>query len=127
MQVVIPTYGRSTQTLQHTLRQLLADNIFPTLVVQEREKTLYDWYKSGDIVVLPRHIQTIAPTRDWIIHDMPGDDLVVMMDDDLQFACRRIRHQWRTSSWSRISWREYLLAIGRRCCELQYEWRRGVD
>lgn len=87
MQVVIPTYGRSIRTLQHTLRQLLADGILPTLVIQEREKSLFDWYKS--VTVLPSHIQTIAPTRDWIIHDMPGGDLVVMMDDDLQFACRR--------------------------------------
>lgn len=90
MQVVIPTYGRADMRLQHTLAQLFTEGVRPTLVVQQREAHLYTW---GDamcnIAILPPHISTIAPTRDWIIHDMPGEDRVVMMDDDLQFAVRR--------------------------------------
>ena len=90
MQVVIPTYRRATKAQQHTLRQLLAAEIPVTLVVQDFEKNLYGWLPpDAHLAVLPYHITTIAPTRDWIIHDMPGDNEVVMMDDDLQFACRR--------------------------------------
>lgn len=90
MQVVIPTYGRADFRLQHTLRQLHEEGIHSHLVVQNREAHMYkDWTGPHKLVILPAHITTISPTRDWIIHDMEGSDLVVMMDDDLQFACRR--------------------------------------
>jgi hypothetical protein len=89
MDIIIHTYGRADRRIQHTLRQLLTDNIHPMLVVQERERHLYDWYKSGHVHVLPGHITTLAPTRDYIIHSMPGDDHVVFLDDDLHFAVRR--------------------------------------
>lgn len=89
MDVIIHTLGRATRAEQHTLRQLLEDNIRPTLVVQEHEKPKYGWYASGNVVAVPDAIRTLAPTRDWIIHSMPGDDKVVFMDDDLHFAVRR--------------------------------------
>jgi hypothetical protein len=88
LDVVIPTYGRATKARQHTLRQILETGIEPTLVVQEREAESYHWY-AGPVWVLPDHVHTIAPTRDHIIHDMPGSDHVLMLDDDLQFAVRR--------------------------------------
>lgn len=88
MQVLIHTLGRATPALQHTLAQLRGDDILPTLVVQEREASLYDWY-GGPVYVLPDNIRTLAHTRDHIIHEMEGPDHVVFMDDDLVFATRR--------------------------------------
>lgn len=88
MDIIIHTLGRATPAQQHTLRQLLDASIQPTLVVQAHEKEKYDWY-NGDIQVLPANITKLAPTRDWIIHDMPGPDKVVFLDDDLHFAVRR--------------------------------------
>lgn len=88
MDVIIHTYGRAKRELQHTLHALIADGIRPTLVVQARELFEYVWY-DGPLCALPDHIRTLAHTRDHIIHDMPGDDHVVFMDDDLRFAVRR--------------------------------------
>lgn len=88
MQVIIHTLGRATWAQQPTLHQLLADGICPTLVVQAHEADKYSWYE-GEVHVLPDSIRTLAPTRDYIIHDMEGPDKVVFMDDDLHFACRR--------------------------------------
>jgi hypothetical protein len=60
----------------------------PILVVQSHEADKYSWYH-GPIHMLPPTIKTLAPTRDYIIHDMPGDRSVVFFDDDLHFAVRR--------------------------------------
>lgn len=61
------------------------------LLVQESEATEYaKMIGPHELWVLPPHIKTLAPTRDYIIHDMPTEsDHVVFMDDDLQFAVRR--------------------------------------
>lgn len=88
MDVIIHTYGRAKRGLQYTLTALLEDGIQPLLVVQAREAHEYSWYP-GETYSLPDHVRTLAHTRDHIIHDMPGDDHVVLMDDDLRFACRR--------------------------------------
>lgn len=88
MDVIIHTYGRAKRELQHTLTALANEDIRPLLVVQEREKNEYDGFPAI-VYVLPDHIRTLAHTRDHIIHDMPGDDHVVFMDDDLRFAVRR--------------------------------------
>jgi hypothetical protein len=88
MDVLIHTSGRASLSAQHTLRALNADGINPVLVVQERDAS--DYQRMGFRThVLPEHIHTLAPTRDYIIHDMPGDDHVVFMDDDLVLATRR--------------------------------------
>ena len=89
MDIYIHTYGRSDPNKQHTLKQFSLANVWPTLVVQDREKHLYDWYDQGRVLVLPPHITQLAPTRDYLIHDVEGDDRVLFLDDDLHFAVRR--------------------------------------
>lgn len=89
MDILIHTYGRATLPQQHTLQALLSADILPTLVIQHREIDLYGWYK-GPIHVLPPHLQTLSPTRDYLIHDKSWkDDKVVFFDDDLHFFVRR--------------------------------------
>lgn len=87
--IYIHTYGRHD-------RQVTWDRLPPAvrkdtvLVVQHRERKLYDAYP---IKVLPKNIETLSPTRHHILHklhdvdnDGPG---LVMMDDDLRFCVRR--------------------------------------
>lgn len=88
MDVLIHTLGRAKPSLQHTFTALKADDIHPTLVVQFHEGDLYDAF-DAPVYILPERISKLAETRDHIIHDMGGDDSVVFMDDDLDFAVRR--------------------------------------
>lgn len=93
MDIVIPTLGRAHIGLQATLNQV-CDLGRVKLVVQPHEVADYAAMLAScpervDIFVLPERIKGIAATRDYIIHDMPGDDHVVMLDDDLHFAVRR--------------------------------------
>lgn len=90
MDVVIPTYGRPQQSRQHTLNALVADGVLPVLVVQHREHEQYRWY-DGPVHVLPPEIKTVAPTRDYLIHNPVWKERsVVMLDDDLHFFARRV-------------------------------------
>lgn len=89
MDVLIPTYGRPLPERQHTLRALRADGVLPVLVVQHREHTAYSWYE-GPVHVLPPDLTTVAPTRDYLIHNRIWHaERVVMLDDDLHFFARR--------------------------------------
>lgn len=93
MYIVIPTYGRTTN--QTTYWSLTKEaRLKTTLVVQHREWLDYWQYSQGTgkgsgvpFVVLPPHIQTVGPTRQWIIENFSGK--VLIMDDDLVFATRR--------------------------------------
>lgn len=87
MDIVIPTLGRALNKLQPTFNQLREAGVEATLVVQPHEEKLYQ--PIGPVHVLPERIKGIAATRDYIIHDMPSDEPVCMMDDDLHFAVRR--------------------------------------
>lgn len=89
MDIHIHTYGRADLRRQHTLRALHEAGIHSTLVVQQREKDLYDWEGPHTLYELPSKIQTRTPTWDHSIHDMNGSDHVVVLDDDLNFAVRR--------------------------------------
>lgn len=61
-----------------------------TLVVQDKEAEEYKKMTGPHkFYTLPPAITRLSPTRDHIIHDMSGDDHVVFMDDDLDFAVRR--------------------------------------
>jgi len=84
MQVFIPTYGRASS--QTTYAALKGAGVAVTLVVQHRERDLYGAYPH---VVLPPHIQTIAPTRQYILDNLLKQDKFVMVDDDLHFYHRR--------------------------------------
>lgn len=89
MDILIHTHGRPQQHRQHTLRALKAEGLFVKLVVQANERKAYEGW-GFPLVVLPEQIRRLAPTRDWIIHDMVSDhDKVVFLDDDLDFAVRR--------------------------------------
>lgn len=93
MDIIIHTAHRATYDQQHTLKELNDDGIAPTLLVQESEANDYARLKGNryfDLWVLPPHITKLAPTRDWIIYDMPSqENKVVFFDDDLNFAVRR--------------------------------------
>jgi len=86
MQILVPTYGRAKQSAQSTLLFLRQLGIQPTLVVQQREAHLYDWHP--DVEVLPEHVTTIAPTRDYIVSTLARERYITMMDDDLVFFKR---------------------------------------
>jgi hypothetical protein len=84
MQIYIPTYGRANrQRAWDRLPEKL--KLRTLLVVQHRERKLYDKYPT---LVLPPKIQTIAPTRQWIAN-RHRDDKFVMLDDDVYFDARR--------------------------------------
>lgn len=91
MDILIHTSGRADIAKQHTLRELNKAGIAPILVVQARQADDYAAMKGAnfELFLLSPNFTTLAPTRDHIIHDMPGDDHVVFMDDDLNFAVRR--------------------------------------
>lgn len=91
MQILIPTYGRSDKqsTFKHLPAKLQENTI---LVVQHREKHLYSAFKPKNLLVLPDSIQTITPTRQYIMKwaHKKGIKKVVMLDDDLRFDKRRM-------------------------------------
>lgn len=90
MQIFIPTYGRADQ--QHTLKHLPKSiRERTTLVIQDCEKHLYQQYGQQKLV-LPKHITTIAPTRQFIIDYANKNKMekIVMLDDDLRFDARRM-------------------------------------
>lgn len=96
MRIYIPTYGRVDK--QVTLNMLPGGALMRdvTLVVQKRDQPeRYQSYVKGlgcSLLVLPPKIQTIGPTRDWIIanHDVNKYGYgIVMIDDDVHFDTRR--------------------------------------
>ena len=87
MLIFIPTYGRHDK--QHTYNHLPAELRQRTmLVVQHRERHMYPGY---NITVLPKNIETITPTRQYILKKlMTKGGKFVMLDDDLRFDYRRM-------------------------------------
>lgn len=87
MLIYIPTYGRSD--IQVTWENLPVPlQMDTTLVVQAREVKKYDQEKFP-VLVLPPEIQSIGTTRQWII-DHTAERHILMLDDDLDFATRRV-------------------------------------
>ena len=85
MKILIQTYGRMDRQL--TLRSLpkkVKENTY--LVVQNRESKLYTQYQN--VIVLPRKVTTLSPTRQWIIENIP-DKYICLLDDDLEFFTRK--------------------------------------
>jgi hypothetical protein len=91
MDIIIPTYGRAKS--QASLGYLTNAGLRVTLVVQAREAKLYDYLRDGnpnvEIHVLPVSIETIAPTRQYILEEVGHYRRFVMVDDDLTFFRRR--------------------------------------
>ena len=86
MHILIPTYGRAKEASQTSLFFIASLGLTPHLVVQEREAHLYGW-ADCPLVILPDHIRTISPTRDWLVQNIPNKK-IVMVDDDLTFFKR---------------------------------------
>jgi hypothetical protein len=84
MDILVCTYGRpgkqiTWNNLPYDIRERAR------LVVQEREA---GEHPGLPLLVLPDHIRNISETRQWLVHNQPGDK-VAMLDDDLVFARRR--------------------------------------
>ena len=92
MDLFIHTYGRVND--QQTLKTLSMELCKRTyLVVQQREQAA--WERRGIpanviLLVLPAAIQTLSPTRQWILEwaAKKGLPRICMMDDDLRFSHR---------------------------------------
>lgn len=89
MKIYIHTYGRAG-------KQVTLDNLPPKilqtvcLVVQSREskKYLYVDERYGcQVLVLPKNIIRLSPTRQWLLENCPGD-YMGLLDDDLIFFKR---------------------------------------
>lgn len=89
MDIVIPTYRRPAS--QWTYRKLKEAGRAPVLVIREDDLGSYLRYiPRQDLHVIEKPVTNIGETRDYIIHDMQGYDSVLMLDDDLDFAVRRL-------------------------------------
>lgn len=87
MHIFIPSMRRPR--LQYTLNALKSESPFPiTLVVPQEEHQDYDGVHSS-LLLVPAGLQGIAATRQWIMQQA-ADPYVLMMDDDLTFAVRRL-------------------------------------
>jgi hypothetical protein len=84
MQIYIHTLGRVDS--QPTLIYLRAAGVNPTLVVQPQEAQSYrQVYKTTPLLILPKEIKGLSPTRQWLLENCP-ERYMVLCDDDLRFA-----------------------------------------
>jgi len=85
MKLLIPTSGRwqRQMTLEH-LPPSIRKEVF--LVVQASEEERYRRVHSN-LIVLPEHITTLSPTRQWIMDNVEAE-IICLMDDDLRFYRR---------------------------------------
>lgn len=87
MHIYIPSMRRPR--LQYTLNELKHESPYPiTLVIPEEEADDYRGVHSS-LLLVPLSIRGIAATRQHIM-EQATDERVVMMDDDLTFAVRRV-------------------------------------
>jgi len=91
LNILIHTSGRATRFRQVTRRHLFGAGIDFSLVVQEREFPLYKAeFPKDKILTLPPHVTDLTSTRDELLKNPFFDDHVVFLDDDLDFAQRRL-------------------------------------
>lgn len=92
MKIFIPTKGRVGQ--QTTLNNLPADlQIEAVLVCPESEAAAHrKEFPYTEVLVQPEDIFSIGQKRQWIVEraKTEGIERVVMLDDDLRFAVRRV-------------------------------------
>lgn len=77
MLIAIPSKSRPWKSAS---KELLKDGI---LFVPEQEVELYTRIYGGDVVGVPREVKGITPTRNWILDQYEGED-IVFVDDDLK-------------------------------------------
>lgn len=89
MRVFIPTYKRLHN--QPTLQALSKSGVVVTLVVRPDElvgaSKLAQNTPNCTVLTLPTTVTNIGQTRQWIV-DNTDEERIIMMDDDLAFACR---------------------------------------
>ena len=94
MRVYVPTYKRLDR--QPTATSLVTAGVNVALVVRPEEapqavEVAANLTKSGpgvvSVAVLPPGTENIGQTRQWIMENAT-EEVVIMMDDDLAFACR---------------------------------------
>lgn len=97
MILFIHTYGRlDNQITFQSFATRMKNRTF--FVVQHREKKA--WLTHGrrdcNTIFLPKHIQTLSPTRQYIMEwsVKEGFDKICMMDDDLKFYHRPKPNDW---------------------------------
>jgi len=81
MKILITTFGRPYN--QVTLKSIPN----ATLVIQQRETHQYSHYHQQELIALPKEIEQLSDTRQWILENFSGH--VCLLDDDLTFATRR--------------------------------------
>ena len=87
VRVVITTLGRPKK--QVTLGFLLDAGLRPELVVQKHEEKIYRKYNKGvRVTVLPRGVDKLHTTRQWLL-DNTKQRYLILLDDDLRFDTRR--------------------------------------
>lgn len=127
MKIFIPTYGRAGS--QVTFDAMTnADGLYPVLVVQAREAALYGGYPH---ITLPHDITTIAPTRQYILDELAGDDNFCMVDDDLYFYHRRSDDRTKlrdiTPAELRFAFMEMGDMLDRGCAHVGFASREGAN
>jgi len=88
--IFIPTLGRwEKQITYNNLPEEWQEKT--VLVIQHHEKEQYtNLYGEDRIFVLPSYIDTIAPTREWIVKYLGGKSFFCMFDDDINFYRTRM-------------------------------------
>jgi hypothetical protein len=88
MDIVIPSYLRPRA--QFTYQRLKRAGVKSTVVVRQGDYPEYRMYiPEEDLHAIQAEVSNIGETRDYIVNEMPGGTLVLMLDDDLDFAARR--------------------------------------
>ena len=79
MKIVIPSLGRSETILTH---RLLNDYL---VCVPDSEHDLYARTIPGDhLIAHPDRVLGIAPKLNWILDNVPDDECIVILDDDIK-------------------------------------------
>ena len=137
MKVYIPTYKRLDR--QPTATALVAAGVNVALVVRPEEapqavETLQNLCKMGPGSVtmhtLPATVTNIGQTRQWIM-EHATEEVVIMMDDDLAFACRGKRSDNplylspcdNDDVYEMVEWMNW--SVDRHCCLAGISAREG--
>lgn len=108
MKILIFSAGRARDSLQHTLSELIGQDVW--LVVQHGEAAAYKKIWS-QLYSLPRGTpRTLPAARAWVAEAFAGQK-VLMLDDDLSFAERRKDDPTKFAKTSLASIKKMLAAI----------------
>ena len=104
MRIYIPSAGRpDKQPTWDVLPDFIKEQT--QIVVQAKQAEQYARKFKDHMIVLPEGIETISPTRQWLL-DNCDDDKMVMIDDDLTFSCRTTEGSTKLTPQSSADMRE---------------------